>query len=70
MKTYDQIVQSVYGGNKTPFWSGFAQTLDLFGSAKKRAPRRRLRPEAEALKEDWDKVSRDLQHAFERAGCR
>ena len=70
MKTYDQIVRSVYGEARAPFWSGFSHALDLFGTARKRTPRRRVRSEAEALTEDWANVSRDLQHAMERAGCR
>ena len=70
MKTYDQIVRSVYGEARTPFWSGFSHALGLFSASGKPTPRRRLRSEADALTQDWSKVSRDLQRAMERAGCR
>ncbi len=70
MKTYDEIVHSVYGGPRHSFWSGFASVLSLAGSRKSDRPERRLRSETEALSQDWSHVSRDLQRAFQRAGCR
>ncbi len=71
MRTYQQVVQAVYGEARPSFWSGFGSVLNLFGAGKRsRCPRRRVRTEAEALAEDWAHVSRDLQRAFERAGCR
>ena len=71
MRTYQHIVRAVYGEARQPFWSAFAGALDLFGTRKAtRAPRRRVRTEAEALSEDWAHVSHDLQRAMQRAGCR
>ena len=73
MKTYNHyntIVRSVYGGPRNSFWSGFASLLSLAGARKNGQPGRRLRSEADALSQDWSNVSRDLQHAFHRAGCR
>ncbi len=71
MRTYEQIVHSVYGQPRTSFWSGFAGVLSLFGAAKhSRTPKRRVRSEAEALTEDWANVSGDLQRAFKRASLR
>ena len=70
MKTYNDIVRSVYGEPRNSFWSGFASVLSLAGTRKSARPERRLRPETEALSQDWTTVSRDLQRAFHRAGCR
>ena len=70
MRTYKQVVRSVYGQNRTPFWSGFAGALNLFGTPVKPAAARPVRSEADALQEDWANVSRDLQRAFRQAGCR
>lgn len=69
MRSYNQIVRSVYGEGRTAFWSGFSGLLGSF-SAKKKVVRRPVRPASEALAEDWAYVSRDLQRAFQRTGSR
>ncbi|HLI76773.1 MAG TPA: hypothetical protein VKV02_07485 [Acidobacteriaceae bacterium] len=71
MKTYQQIVRSVYGTPRASFWTGFSSALDLFAVGKRPAREHRLqRSDADALAQDWATISHDLKRAFERAGAR
>lgn len=70
MTAYRSMVRSGVSDTRLSFGHGFARALDLFGVFRNRSRALATKSEVEALAQDWTAVNKDLQRAFDRAGCR
>ena len=71
MTRIKSIARTDYLFAKPSFVSGFARGLDLFGGfTQYNTSESPQESDTQALANDWAVVARDLQEAFDRAGCR
>jgi hypothetical protein len=68
---YKRLARTDYLFARPSFASGFARALDLFGGFNRYNTSRSAKESDErAIANDWAVVGRDLQEAFDRAGCK